>query len=66
MHGQGVQIRSDGNPMYIGQWKGWFRDKGIIISKSGRMSRRKSNAFRKKEGTVRDLEVKIPYSGRMH
>jgi len=52
--------------MYTGQWKGWVRDQGIIITKSGRMSRRESNAFRKKEGAVRDQEVKIPYSGRMH
>ena len=54
------------NPMYTGQWKGWVRDQGIIITKSGRMSRRESNAFMKKEGAVRDQEVKIPYSGRMH
>ena len=66
LYGQGVQIRSDGNPMYSGQWKGWVRDQGIIITKSGRMSRRESNAFRKNEGAVRDQEVKIPYSGRMH
>ena len=66
MHGEGVQIRSDGNPMYIGQWKGWFRDKGILISKSGRLSRRESNAFRRMEGAFRDEEVITPYSGRMH
>ena len=52
--------------MYTGQWKGWFRDKGIIISKSGRMSRRESNAFRKMKGAVRDKGIKITYSGRMY
>ena len=53
--GKESKIRSDGNPMYTGQWKGWVRDQGIIITKSGRMSRRESNAFRKKGG---QLEIK--------
>ena len=38
----------------------------IIITKSGKLNRKESNAFKKMEGAVRDKGIKITYSGRMH
>ena len=55
-----------GNLGYIGQWKSWVRDQGIIISNSGRMYRKESNVYRIMEGAVRDQGVIITKSGRMH
>ena len=66
MNGQGVLLNKDGKVSCIGEWNGFTQEEGIIISKSGRLSRRESNAFRKMEGAVRDQGIKITYSGRMH
>ena len=44
------------------QWNDFVKDQGIIITKSGRMHRKESNAFRKMEGAVRDQGIKITYS----
>ena len=52
--------------MQIVFWNGFVQEEGIIITKSGKMNRKESNAFRKMEGAVRDKGIKITYSGRMH
>ena len=66
LSGQGVLLNKDGKVSSIGEWNGFTQEEGIIISKSGRLSRRESNAFRRMEGAFRDQEVIIPNSGRMH
>jgi hypothetical protein len=66
LNGQGVLLNKDGKVSCIGEWNGFVQEEGIIITKSGKMSRKESNAFRKMEGAVRDKGIKITYSGRMH
>jgi hypothetical protein len=66
LSGQGVLLNKDGKVSSIGEWNGFTQEEGIIISKSGRLSRRESNAFRRMEGAFRDQGIVIPNSERMH
>ena len=66
LSGQGVLLNKDGKVSSIGEWNGFTQEEGIIISKSGRLFRRESNAFRRMEGAFRDQGIVIPNSARTH